>query len=322
MRALWCFAWGKCFDASTLGFLCFFVQGSFRDIWCLDFWFSVDSDSCVCAHADVWSEKERNCWSLETETSASFHDTWILGVLRLMACVDEVFSISGIWIFEFFFVIVFNRRAPCFFAWGNCFDESTLGFFFCFGGLFAISGVWIFGFQSIQTLAYARISISGPKSTELSVTGDIRQFSWHLNFRSFGPDGLCRRSFFPYLVFGFLSFSLWLFLIGAPHAFSHGEIFLMNRPLGFCVCLFFFVFGGLFAISGVWIFGFQSIQTLAYARMLDFWSKKARNCRSLEISGSFHDTWILGVLGLMACADEVFFHIWCLDFWIFLCDCF
>ena len=75
------------------------------------------------------------------------------------------FSISGVWIFEFFFVIVFNRRAPCFFAWGKFFDESTLGFlcFFVFGGLFAISGVWIFGFQSIQTLAYVRISISGPK---------------------------------------------------------------------------------------------------------------------------------------------------------------
>ena len=35
--------------------------------------------------------------------------------------------------------------------------------FFVFGGLFAISGVWIFGFQSIQTLAYARVPMSGPK---------------------------------------------------------------------------------------------------------------------------------------------------------------
>ena len=61
-------------------------------------------------------------------------------------------------------MIVFIGRAFAFFAWGKFFDESIdPWFFFLFRGLFAISGVWIFGFQSIQTLAYARISISGPK---------------------------------------------------------------------------------------------------------------------------------------------------------------
>ena len=49
--------------------LVFYVRGSFRDIWCLDFWLSVDSDSCVCAHLDFWSKNARNCWSLEIPAS-------------------------------------------------------------------------------------------------------------------------------------------------------------------------------------------------------------------------------------------------------------
>ena len=89
--------------------------------------------------------------------------------------------------------------------------NRPLGFcvFLVFGGLFVIFGVWIIGFLSIQTLAYARVLMSGPKKN--GIVGRLRHQSvfMTLNFRSVVADGLCRQSvFFPYLVFGFLGFSL------------------------------------------------------------------------------------------------------------------
>ena len=63
-----------------------------------------------------------------------------------MAFAEEVFSISGVWIFEFFFVIVFNRRPMLFRNGENLFDESTLGFlcFFCFRG--SCRDIWCLDF--------------------------------------------------------------------------------------------------------------------------------------------------------------------------------
>ena len=174
-------------------------------------------------------------------------------------CRQGFFSISGLWSFDFFFVIVFNRRAHDFSLW---WIDPWVFVFFWFSGV--ISRYLVFGFLVFSRFRLLRMRASRflvQESTELSVTGDIRQFSWHWNFRSSGPDGLCGQSFFPYLVFGFLSFSLWLFLIGAPCDFSHGEIFWWIDPWVF---VFFFV-RGLFAMSGVWSFGFQSIQILTYA---------------------------------------------------------
>ena len=69
-----------------------------------------------------------------------------------------------------------------------------------------------------------------------------------------------------------LSFFLRLFLIGAHYDFSHGNIFLMNRPLGFvffCV-RFFFVFGDLWCLD-LWL----SVDSDSYVHAcFDFWSSK------------------------------------------------
>ena len=55
---------------------------------------------------------------------------------RLFPYLRCYFSISGVWIFELFFAIVFSTRALYFFCLGTFCDESTLGFFwflFVFG---------------------------------------------------------------------------------------------------------------------------------------------------------------------------------------------
>ena len=152
-----------------LGFCVFCFLGSFRDIWCLDFWFSVDSDSCVSARADVRSGKGRNCRSLET--SGSFHDTGMLGVLGLMVCADKVFSISGVWIFEFS-LWSFSTGVPHDFSlWWI--DPWVFMVSLVFGGLFAISGVWIFGFCRLRLLRMRACRCLVRKRTELLAAWEI-----------------------------------------------------------------------------------------------------------------------------------------------------
>ena len=159
----------------------------------------------------------------------------------------EFFSISGVWILEFFFVIVFNRRALWLCAWLQFLMNRPLGFsvFFVIRGLFAMSGVWSFGFQSIQIITYACVSISVPKKEDSSVwvvEGERSPLSLISLSLDIVPSTY--EVYFSCLAFGFLCISSWLCLA---------------RPMFFCdeskLGFFFVVFGFFlrYPVFGYWV---------------------------------------------------------------------
>ena len=154
-RALCFFAWENfSMNRPLVFFLCVFFRGSFSKIWCLDFWFSVDSDSCVCAHLDFWSKKHGIAVRLRYQAVSMTWHFRSFGPDGLCG-PGFFFSISGVWILEFFFVIFFQWVRLCFFAWGYIFDESTLVFF---------SGVFwqylVFGFLVFSRFRLLRMRAS------------------------------------------------------------------------------------------------------------------------------------------------------------------
>ena len=65
------------------------------------------------------------------------------------SCVQGLFAISGVWIFQLFFAILFFIRALYDFLRGKICYESIGPLVFvisCVRGLFAISSAWIFDF--------------------------------------------------------------------------------------------------------------------------------------------------------------------------------